>query len=264
MAHSQSKAQEDGHTSSSDAMEVPPPSSVPVPQQQDVGPAIQRPSGIPVTVAINVSTLTGNVVHLQVLPGTLTGNIVQMAMCADTWSCGTPVHLLSPLTINLSMAEMKRSGGNMRLSTWDGALLQDGEVIPASCNFFKLVFMKQVGNLPQGPSSFSRLCADTSQLGQLSPQDAHILKRLAKHDCSRISKLLMGMNSKIQAIEAALNADNSLTVDISGTQIVVNLVYGKPLVIATGYGTNGLNVLGILHQHPDTKRQCTPFDVGPF
>ena len=88
MDHSQSKAQEDGHTSSSDAMEVPPPSSVPVPQQQDVGPAIQRPSGTPVTV--------GHIVHLQVLPGTLTGNIVQMAMCADTWSCGTPVHCRPP------------------------------------------------------------------------------------------------------------------------------------------------------------------------
>ena len=76
---------------------------------------------------VQVSTLTGNIVHLQVLPGTLVPECRSASMYTDTWSCGTPVHLCFTLAINLSMAKTKASGGNLRLSTWDGDPLQDRE-----------------------------------------------------------------------------------------------------------------------------------------
>ena len=108
---------------------------------------------------VQVSTLTGNIVHMQVLPGTLVLDCTRQCMYDDTWSRGTPVHLCTPLPINLSIAKMKASGGNLSLATWDGEFLQDNESLPDKCEFFKLIFMKQVGQLLHGMSSLSDICA---------------------------------------------------------------------------------------------------------
>ena len=63
-------------------------------------------------------------------------------MGSDTWTCGTPIHLASPVSINVDLAAMAASGGKLRISTWDGYLLQDHEVVPEQHRLLKLVFMK--------------------------------------------------------------------------------------------------------------------------
>ena len=104
-------------------------------------------------------------------------------------------HVQHQCTYALHSLSIWASGGNLRLSTWDGDLLQDSESLPDSCKLFKSTFMKQVGKLPQGMSSLSNMCAQgPSRLGQLSPQDAHILDTLL-------------MNAAMRG------EDNSITVD---------------------------------------------------
>ena len=170
--------------------------------------------------------MTGNIVHLGVLPGTLVSDCTRQCMYADTWSCGTPVYLCSPFTINLSMAKMKASGGNLRLSTWDGDLLHDRGSLSDSCKFFRLTFMKQVGYLLPTMSSLSDSCVQgPSILGQMPPPGAHVLDALLRN--------------------AAMGGDNNITVDISGTKMVVNPVHAKDE-----------SVPGILYQWVHTARQC--------
>ena len=87
--------------------------------------------------------------------------------------------------------------------------------------------MKQVSYLPHMMSSLSDMCAQgPSSLGQMSPQYAHTLDTLM-------------MNA------AMSGEDNSITVDICGTQMLVNPVYA-----------NDDRVLGILYQHAHTEKQC--------
>ena len=147
-----------------------------------------------------MSALTGNIVHwtpcLNIDSNGMRVLDCKMAsMSSDKWKCGTPIHRCNPLTINVSIAKIKASGGTLSLSTWDGNLLQDDEVIPYSCNLFKLVFMKQVGKLSVPNSGMMNICADTAGLGQMSPQDAHSLDTLSRRVFSRIQQLPMGMHS---------------------------------------------------------------------
>ena len=130
------------------------------------------------------------------------------------------MHQCIALTINLSIAQMNASGGNLGLATWDGQLLQGNESIPDICKYFTLVFMKQTSKLPQGiSSSLSDMCAQgPSSLGHLTPQDAHLMHRLV--------------------IAATGGEDTNMTVDTCGTHMVVNLVYA-----------NDDALLGILYQH---------------
>ena len=72
---------------------------------------------------VQVSTLTGNVVHLQVLPGALVKDCTRQCMYDDRLSCGTPVLECTPLTTNLSVAKMQASGGKFRLAIFDGEVL---------------------------------------------------------------------------------------------------------------------------------------------
>ena len=136
-------------------------------------------------------------------------------------------HVQHQCTYALHSLSIWASGGNLRLSTWDGDLLQDSESLPDSCKFFNLTFVKQVGELPQGMSSLSDMRAQgPSSSGQMSPQYAHMLDTLLIH-------------------AAMSGEDNSITVDIRGTQMVVNPVYA-----------NDGRVLGILYQHAHTEKQC--------
>ena len=144
----------------------------------------------------------------------------------------------------------------MRLSTWSGQLLQDHEVIPNSCNFFKILCMKQVGSLPRGGASMSSICADTAALGNMSAQDAKHLDKLMMKPCSLITQLPMGWDSPEFYIEKILDEDNHITVDISGTAMVVTPVYKDPLVVNTPDGNKGINILGVLYQHSNTHKQC--------
>ena len=170
-----------------------------------------------------VSALTCNVVHLPPLPGTLVQECTRQCMYDERWSCGTPVHQCTPLTINLSIAQMNASGGNSRLATWDGELLQDNKSIPDNCRYFTLVFVKQIGHLPPGiSSSLSDTCAQgPSGLGQLPPQDAHLMHTLVMTALGR--------------------EDTNMTVDMCGAHVVVHLVYA-----------NDDTLLGILYQHANT------------
>ena len=127
--------------------------SAPVPSRK-----VSRDADLSHTL-LQVSTLSGNVVHLSPLPGTLVQDCTRQCMYDDTLSCGKPLHQCIPLTINLSIAKMKASGGILRLGTWDGELLQDIESIP-NCKFFKFIFMNQIGQSPQGmSSSLGDICA---------------------------------------------------------------------------------------------------------
>ena len=65
----------------------------------------------------------------------------------------------------------------------------------------------------------------------MSPHDAHILDTLLRN--------------------AAIGGDNSIAVDISGTQVVVTQVHA-----------NDESVLGILYQHAHTERQCMLHRLG--
>ena len=86
--------------------------------------------------------------------------------------------------------------------------------------------MKQVAFLPQMMSSLSDICAQgPSSLGHMSPQDGQMLDTLLRN--------------------VAMGGDNSITVDISGTTMVVNPVYA-----------NDQRVLGIFYRHAHTERQC--------
>ena len=56
-------------------------------------------------------------------------DVVHHSTYEDTWHCGTPIHLVIPLAINVVLMETMASGGTLRLSTYDGHLLQDHEVM---------------------------------------------------------------------------------------------------------------------------------------
>ena len=184
----------------------------------------------------HVSTLCGNIVGIPHGSSMRVLSVVHHSTYEDTWHCGSPIHLVSPLAINVVLMEMMASVGTLRLSTYNGHLLQDHEVIPKACNFFKLVWMKQV---------------DNAGLGHMSQQDAHNLNTMMKQIFSRIQLLPMGINSPHPMIEAELDRDDSLIVAMSGINMVIGHVYGEPLL--TG---NGVKVLGILHQHANTQRHC--------
>ena len=64
---------------------------------------------------------------------------------------GTPVDQLAPLATNVDLAHMMAGGGQVRVSTWDGELLQDEHALPDE-TLFKLVFIKQIGN--GGPPNY--------------------------------------------------------------------------------------------------------------
>ena len=96
---------------------------------------------------VQVSMITGNVVHLQIWQGTLVKDVIRQCMYDDRLSCGIPMLECTPLTINLSIAKMQASGGKFRLATFDGGLLQDAKIIRTICHF-RVVFMKQISQLP--------------------------------------------------------------------------------------------------------------------
>ena len=173
-----------------------------------------------------MSTCTGSVLHLQVWTGTLVKDCTRQCMYDDRLSCGTPVLECTPLTINLSIAKMKASGGILRLATFDGELLHDNEVIP-SWGHFKVVFMKQIGQLPRGMSpSLSNMCAQgPSSLRSLTPEEAHIMQTLV--------------------MSAMSGSDTNMNVDVSGTHMVFKLVCLKDSTI-----------LGILYQHANICLWC--------
>ena len=126
-------------------------------------------------------------------------------------------------------------------------------------NFFKLVFVKQVGKLSVPNSSMMTICADTARLRQMSPQDAHNLDTLLRRVFSRIQQLPMGMNSPEPLIEAAVDRNGSFSVAMSGTKMVLSPVYGCPLVKTLTLhpaSEKGLTVLGILYRHADAERHC--------
>ena len=102
-------------------------------------------------------------------------------------------------------------------------------------NFFKLVFMKQVGTLSMPHSSMMTICADTAGLGRHHKMHTTWF--------SRIQRLAMGMNSPDPSIQAAMDRDDSRTVAMSGIKLVLSPVYGCPLVKP-------------LYQHADKERHC--------
>ena len=82
-----------------------------------------------------MSTLTGNIVHWTPClnidsDGMRVLDCKMASMSSDKWRCGTPIHLCSPLAINVVLMKILASGGKLMLSTWDGNLLQDDDVIP--------------------------------------------------------------------------------------------------------------------------------------
>ena len=121
---------------------------------------------------------------------------------------------------------MQASGGKIRLATFDGELLQDNAVIPDNSKYFKFVFMKQISQLPNGvASSLSDICSRPSSLGDLTQEEAHIMNALA--------------------VGAMHGQDTDMTVDVSGSEMVVNLLFAKDD-----------NSLGILYQHADICLWC--------
>ena len=80
----------------------------------------------------HVSTLCGNIVGIPHGSSMRALEVVHHSTYDDTWHCGTPIHLVSPLAIHVVSMEMMASGGTLGLSTYDGNLFQDDEVIPNS------------------------------------------------------------------------------------------------------------------------------------
>ena len=127
----------------------------------------------------------------------------------------------TPLTINLTIAKMKASSGDLELAAFDGELLQNNELIPSVCHF-KVVFMQHVSTLPPGMgSTLSDICAQGQSLGNLTPEEAHVMHTLV--------------------MSAIIGQDTTMTLDICGTHMVVNLVYA-----------NDDKIRGILYQHANT------------
>ena len=86
--------------------------------------------------------------------------------------------------------------------------------------------MKQISKVPQGmASSLSDICSRPSSLGELTQEEAHIMHALAK--------------------SAMSGQDANMSVDVSGTQMVVNLVLAKDD-----------KFLGILYPHTNTSLWC--------
>ena len=96
-------------------------------------------------ISAGVSTLHGTIITIPVEPSMFVWGVKQKCMDAS------PFHL-TPLNINADLAHLMRDCSidaviGIKLSTWDGKLLQDGETIGSqvstSNTLFKLVFMKQ-------------------------------------------------------------------------------------------------------------------------
>ena len=69
-------------------------------------------------VHIQCSTLYGNVVTVPTHAGMTAQSFIYHCMLRDTWKCGTAIHMVSPLAINVTLADIAKSGGCIRVSTW--------------------------------------------------------------------------------------------------------------------------------------------------
>ena len=100
---------------------------------------------LPTTMQVQVSTLHGTIITVPLQPSMLVSLFKQQ--CIET----SPFHLI-PLSVNADLAYMMRNCNlddliGIRVSTWDGQLLDDGKSIGSQVKtldtLFKLVFMKQ-------------------------------------------------------------------------------------------------------------------------
>ena len=78
---------------------------------------------------VDCSSLTGKLITLQVNAGIGVKEFKVPSFNGGTWD-GTPLDQLTPLAINVDLAHTMASGGQVRLSTWDGDLLQDENALP--------------------------------------------------------------------------------------------------------------------------------------
>ena len=91
---------------------------------------------------VQVSTLHGTIITVPLQPSMLVSSFKQQ--CIET----SPFHLF-PLSVNADLAHMMRNckKDGIRVSTFDGQLLDDGKPIGSQVDtldtLFKLVFMKQ-------------------------------------------------------------------------------------------------------------------------
>ena len=193
-----------------------------------------------------VSTLRGNLVKVRSRRGATAKRVKALAQRADVWHCDTPVEDLTPLQCNVSIGNLRASGGCSRLSTLGNSLIQDRDKIPdEAC--FKIVWMKQVG--PQ------------ASLGQLTATEADTMDQLLKGLKMDIEqKLPNGMNSPDNLIEEVLS-DPHVDVTISGTVFDVSLVHAEPRIVRAK-GGKGFHIFGILYQHRQTLRHATLHQYG--
>ena len=119
---------------------------------------------IPTMDAICVSTLHGFLMKVRVQPGMQVQAIKEYCIATSPFD-------LSALEINVDLQHfMKGQFGCIRLSTWDGKLLDDGKSLEAQLDdqlfehdqLFKLVFMQQ-DNLSTEEMAMIRQCADPAQ-----------------------------------------------------------------------------------------------------
>jgi hypothetical protein len=147
-------------------------------------------------VSIDVSTLHGTIITIPVEPRMLVRCVKQKCMDAS------PFHL-TPLEINADLAHLMRDCSiddliGIRLSTWDGRLLQDGETIGSQVStintLFKLVFMKQYDlnhHEMAMAMEFANLARGISHIAVRMPQyDTHFFVRPVWGDGSRSNHIL--------------------------------------------------------------------------
>ena len=97
---------------------------------------------------------------------------------------------------------MMASGGQVRVSTWDGELLQDEHALPDE-TLFKLVFMKQVGSDGHQKNE-GDVFTDWLSLGNLTSCEGAMLEDCFKSDLSRIQQLPHGVSASIAASDTAI------------------------------------------------------------
>lgn len=122
---------------------------------------MSSPQSIQSMVPIKVSTIYGTLLEVLVYPGMPILDFKNKCFEEDLWD-GTPIHLLSPLAINVDVATMMTEGrqvtdprpwerkgryNRFRLCTKDCHLLDDEGVLQqdmlTDCKLFKVQWMKQ-------------------------------------------------------------------------------------------------------------------------
>ena len=179
---------------------------------------------LPTTMQVQVSTLHGTIITVPLQPSMLVSLFKQQ--CIET----SPFHLI-PLSVNADLAYMMRNCNlddliGIRVSTWDGQLLDDGKSIGSQVKtldtLFKLVFMKQY-DLDQDDLAMMREFAGLGHRNRLVASD------------TRPSGLIV-------------------TMPLYQTQMVVMPVFG-------GAGRRN-HLLGILYQHSETQRHVQLQECG--